>query len=178
LVSGDQVLCANLEEMSRGQAERLMPLLQEVLTEAGKDWSDLDRIGVGIGPGNFTGIRISVSAARGLALGLDVPAVGVSAFEAIALDAPNHVPAVAAPRGQAYVAPAAKAPYLATPEEALSLMENGALATAQPEILAIQIAKIAADKPADAPPAPLYIRPADAAPSRDQAPVILPAGQS
>jgi tRNA threonylcarbamoyl adenosine modification protein YeaZ len=178
LVSGDQVLCAKLEEMSRGQAERLMPLLQEVLTEAGKDWPDLDRIGVGIGPGNFTGIRISVSAARGLAMGLDIPAVGVSTFEAIALDAPNRVPSVAAPRGQAYVAPTAKAPYLATPEEVLSLMEDGALATAQPEILAIQIAKIAAGKPADALPAPLYIRPADAAPSRDQAPVILPAGQS
>jgi tRNA threonylcarbamoyl adenosine modification protein YeaZ len=83
LLSGERVLCARAEEMGRGQAERLMPLLEEMLAEAGVGWSDLDRIGVGVGPGNFTGIRISVSAARGLALGLDIPAVGVSGFDII-----------------------------------------------------------------------------------------------
>ena len=69
--------------MARGQAESLFPTLEELLGEADTDWQDLDAIGVGIGPGNFTGIRISVSAARGLALSLGIPAVGISTFEAI-----------------------------------------------------------------------------------------------
>jgi tRNA threonylcarbamoyladenosine biosynthesis protein TsaB len=69
------------EPMQKGQAERLMPMLEEMLTEAGLRWGDLRLIGVGVGPGNFTGIRIAVSAARGLALGLGIPAIGVTAFE-------------------------------------------------------------------------------------------------
>ncbi len=69
--------------MEKGQAERLMPLLAEVLAEAGVALGDVDAIGVGIGPGNFTGIRLSVAAARGLALALRVPAIGVSGFDAL-----------------------------------------------------------------------------------------------
>lgn len=84
LVSGDQILGAMSEPLFKGQAERLIPMLEELLTGAGKNWSDLDLIAVGIGPGNFTGVRISVSAARGLALSLGIPAVGVSVFEALA----------------------------------------------------------------------------------------------
>ena len=87
LLSGDQVIAARQEDMAKGQAERLMPLLQEVLTEADIALSDLSAIGVGIGPGNFTGIRISVSAARGLALSLGIPAVGVSLLDCLALGA-------------------------------------------------------------------------------------------
>ena len=69
--------------MARGQAESLFPALEDLMGEADTDWQDLDAIGVGVGPGNFTGIRISVSAARGLALSLGIPAVGISTFEAI-----------------------------------------------------------------------------------------------
>ena len=89
MVSG-AVLIARNEDMAKGQAERLLPLLEEVLAEAGVSWHALDAIAVGTGPGNFTGIRISVAAARGLALSLGVPAVGVSMLEALAFgtDAP------------------------------------------------------------------------------------------
>ncbi len=69
--------------MARGQAESLFPTLEELMGEAGLAWQDLDAIGVGVGPGNFTGIRISVSAARGLALSLGIPAIGINTFEAI-----------------------------------------------------------------------------------------------
>lgn len=69
--------------MARGQAESLFPMLEELMDEAGMDWQDLDAIGVGVGPGNFTGIRISVSAARGLALSLGIPAIGINTLEAI-----------------------------------------------------------------------------------------------
>ena len=69
--------------MAKGQAERLMPLVDEIFVEAGKTAAELGAIGIGIGPGNFTGLRISVSAARGLALALARPAIGVSVFEAL-----------------------------------------------------------------------------------------------
>ena len=49
LLLGNAVLVQRLEEMHKGQAERLIPLLEDVLTKAGKDWTDLDAIGVGIG---------------------------------------------------------------------------------------------------------------------------------
>ena len=84
VLSGDQVLAEVLEPMQKGQAERLFPLLEELLATAGAGWRDLSALGVGIGPGNFTGVRISVAAARGLAVSLGVPAVGVSTLEGMA----------------------------------------------------------------------------------------------
>ncbi|MEQ9261121.1 MAG: tRNA (adenosine(37)-N6)-threonylcarbamoyltransferase complex dimerization subunit type 1 TsaB [Roseovarius sp.] len=171
LLLGERVLAFRAEDMGRGQAERLIPLLEEVLAEGGAIWRDLARIGVGVGPGNFTGIRIAVSAARGLSLALEVPSVGVSTFDATALLAvPGHVPAVPAPREQLYLRPAGAAPRLMpaaeAPEPLAMPPEPGALAEA--------IARVAAAAaPPFTPPAPLYIRPADAAPARDKPPVIL-----
>lgn len=71
LVRGGRILAARVEAMDRGQAERLLPLLEDLLSEAGFGWPDLDGLAVVTGPGNFTGLRIAVAAARGLALGLD-----------------------------------------------------------------------------------------------------------
>ena len=67
LLRGDTVLAHLSEEMTKGQAERLFPLLEGLLAQTGLVWRNLDVIGVGIGPGNFTGIRIAVAAARGWA---------------------------------------------------------------------------------------------------------------
>ena len=161
------VLVARAEEMGRGQAERLVPLLEEVLAEGGVTWRDLDRIGVGIGPGNFTGIRISVSAARGLALALDIPAIGVSSFDAIRAAGGQGTPAVPAPRGMVHVA---------TPVPALLPVAEVAdpLWPPAPARLAELIAQLAWAAPVNSPPpAPIYLRPADAAPARDAPPVIL-----
>ena len=103
VVSGDRVLALRIEHMAKGQAERLFPLLEETLAEAGIGWADLSVIGVGVGPGNFTGVRIAVAAARGLALSLRVPAVGISATEAAAADVPRPCRAVVALRGDEVV---------------------------------------------------------------------------
>ena len=84
LVSGGEPDGRVTELMKRGQAERLFPMLGGFLDSRHISWSDLAAVGVGTGPGNFTGIRIAVSAARGLALALGVPAIGTSRFEAIA----------------------------------------------------------------------------------------------
>ncbi|CUH65912.1 t(6)A37 threonylcarbamoyladenosine biosynthesis protein [Thalassovita gelatinovora] len=175
LLSGDAIIITRSEDMGRGQAERLMPLLEEVLAEAGKDWTDLNAIGVGTGPGNFTGIRISVSAARGLALALDVPAIGVTTFAAISLDhdAP-HIPIVPAPRDQLYIAPDGEPARMVAREDA-DLLDRLLCAVPSSARLVENIARIvSATYSEDAqPPAPLYIKAADAAPPRDPAPVIL-----
>jgi tRNA threonylcarbamoyladenosine biosynthesis protein TsaB len=66
--------------MARGQDARLIPLIQECLKEAGLDFPSLDRIAVTRGPGSFTGIRIGLAAAQGLALALDKPVLGIDRF--------------------------------------------------------------------------------------------------
>ena len=180
LLSGDVLLAARSEEMGRGQAERLMPMLEEVLAEAGAGWRDLAALGVGIGPGNFTGVRIAVAAARGLALGLAVPAIGVTGFEARAFAGPRPLwVAIEAPRAQAYLQRFGPdtAPELlpATAVEALDapVLWLSDLSGAE---MAGNIARIASERRGNAlsRPAPLYLRPADAAPMREAPPVILP----
>ncbi|GAW34593.1 tRNA threonylcarbamoyladenosine biosynthesis protein TsaB [Roseovarius sp. A-2] len=169
LLCGDRVLVVRAEDMGRGQAERLMPLLEEVLAEGGVRWRDLARIGVGIGPGNFTGIRISVAAARGLALSLGIPAIGISTLEAIRAGHERGTPCVPAPRDQGYVQRAGHMPDLV----AMADIADAVLPPA-PARLAERIARLATLAPGEGPPpAPLYVRPADAAPARDAPPEIL-----
>ena len=198
LLSGDTVLATAHEDMAKGQAERLMVLITEVMAAGGVGLPDLDAIGVGVGPGNFTGIRISVSAARGLALGLGIPAVGVSTLEARAFGLPRPITVIEdARRGEVYVqafhSTGGDEPLLLTPGDLPHVISGGAitgsgtglavaalpglvmLSSALP--LAEAIARIAALQwraPNLPRPAPLYLRAADAAPSRDGGPVMLP----
>lgn len=162
-LSHDGTVHTDVVDMKRGQAETLLPQLEGLLAQAGIGWADLSRIGVGVGPGNFTGIRISVAAARGLALGLDIPAIGISGLDALANQgAPAVLPA---PRGQSY--------RIVDGEIVISEVEAPTIDPAQ---LVAGIAACAAVHSLPAPrPTPLYVRPADAAPPSDPAPVILDA---
>jgi tRNA threonylcarbamoyladenosine biosynthesis protein TsaB len=81
------VLASESVAAARGHAELLFPMLARVLDKAGLDYPAIDRIGVTIGPGSFTGVRVGVAAARGLALALGRPAVGISTLEALAATA-------------------------------------------------------------------------------------------
>lgn len=72
------------EKRERGQAERLMPMLAEVMADAGLAFSDLDRIAVTVGPGSFTGVRVGVAAARALGLASALPVVGATSLAVIA----------------------------------------------------------------------------------------------
>jgi tRNA threonylcarbamoyl adenosine modification protein YeaZ len=174
LLSGDVVLSQNHEDMKKGQAERLMFLLQDTLDQHGLSYSDLDAIAVGTGPGNFTGIRIGVSAARGLALGLKIPAYGVNGFDQRAqLNPENAVPNIPAPREYRYVRDADLA-ALISPEE----FENKGYTIdpdPSPASLAASIALVARQRfpEPEHSPAPYYLKAPDAAPSKISAPVIL-----
>ena len=72
------------EVRERGHAERLMPMIAEVMEEAGLAFSDIGRIAVTVGPGTFTGVRVGVAAARGLALASGMAAVGATSLAVMA----------------------------------------------------------------------------------------------
>lgn len=85
--------------MTRGHAEALMPLVARVLDRAQLDFSNLDRIAVTTGPGSFTGLRVGIAAARGIALAAGKPAIGLStlaAFAAPFIAADDTLPVVVA----------------------------------------------------------------------------------
>jgi len=81
------ILASASVPMQRGHAEALLPLINQVMDDAGVAFSDLDRIAVTVGPGSFTGLRVGVSAARGIALSARKPAVGVTTLAAFAAPA-------------------------------------------------------------------------------------------
>ncbi|MEE3101352.1 MAG: tRNA (adenosine(37)-N6)-threonylcarbamoyltransferase complex dimerization subunit type 1 TsaB [Pseudomonadota bacterium] len=239
LVDG-RVAAERLELMSRGQAERLMPMIAELLAELSLAPRDLGAVAVCEGPGNFTGIRIAVAAARGLALSTGRPALGVGRLDALAETeawglglrlrggdpdaAPLRLVVTAEARrdeilAQAFEIRAGEPPRPLAPleqgaPEALADGLAGALAgsmvggpvrvtgPAAPRLSAmleeagvsgtalgdlgdladpaaigrLGLAALARLAPGEAPtpPAPRYPRPADAAPSREVAPALLP----
>jgi tRNA threonylcarbamoyladenosine biosynthesis protein TsaB len=80
----DRVRARRFEAMERGQAEALMPMVLAVLDQGGCGFADLDAVAVTVGPGAFTGLRIGLAAARGIALAADLPVLGVTTMEAVA----------------------------------------------------------------------------------------------
>lgn len=79
----------HVREQHAGQrhSDLLLPMLSDLLAEAGLDWRDLDGLAFGVGPGSFTGLRIAASVAQGLALAAELPVVGISTLAAMAEEA-------------------------------------------------------------------------------------------
>ena len=96
--TGSRIAASETRAMARGHAEQLMPLIARVMTEAGLEFADLDRIAVTTGPGSFTGLRVGLSAARGIALAAGKPAIGLSTLAGFA------APLIAADDGTQVVA--------------------------------------------------------------------------
>jgi len=85
-----------------GRAVEVLADADQLLRDAGVVPRDLDLLAVGVGPGSFTGVRIGLSAARGLALAVELPVAGVSTLDALAAGAPGAVPVIDARRGEIF----------------------------------------------------------------------------
>ncbi len=87
ITNGTGVLCAARRKMTRGHAAALAPMISEVLNDQKLSARALDAVAVSTGPGSFTGLRIALAAAKGLALAADRPLIGISCFDAVARQA-------------------------------------------------------------------------------------------
>ncbi len=189
VLRGDEVLAHASEVMARGHQERLAPMVERVMGDAGLAFDRLDRVGVTVGPGSFTGLRVGVAFAKGLASALGVPAVGVGALDALAAEADGLVfAAIDARRDQLYLQgfeagrPLMAPDALAIPTAAARLVElaggrpltlvgsgaslladvaPGARVVAAEGADARHVARLAAAKP-PTPVRPLYLRAPDA----------------
>ena len=189
VVEGGRTLARAAEPMSRGHQERLAPLAEMVVAQAGLAFNRIARVGVTVGPGSFTGLRVGLAFAKGLGQALDIPVVGVGTLTALAYGLPGlAVAAIDARRGQVYLQ-IFEAGSPLTPPEALSLeaafaclaevvgaspfalVGSGAalIAPSAPNASVVSpawadpaaVARIAAGRDAT-PPRPLYLRAPDA----------------
>jgi len=163
-----KLMAQESQAMKRGHAEALMPLIARVIKSAGIAFASLDRIAVTTGPGSFTGLRVGLSAARGIALAADKPVVGVTTLTAYAAPVVTEngerpvISAIDARHNQVYLQVVSGdgssliRPRLAPIEEALGASRFGA-----PHLIG-NAAGILADRwPADAlPPFNVDARPA------------------
>lgn len=189
VLDGEAVLASASEVMARGHQERLAPMVGSVMAQAGLPFSSLQRIGVTVGPGSFTGLRVGVAFAKGLVSALEVESAGVGVLEALASPEVGLVAAVLdARRNQLYLQAFKDGAPLMVPEalpattaasrlaevsaaRPLILVGSGAplLASAFPAARvvlregcdAIQVARLAAGRPATT-LRPLYLRAPDA----------------
>jgi tRNA threonylcarbamoyladenosine biosynthesis protein TsaB len=165
---GGKTLARESLVMARGHAEALMPLIARVMDKAETEFAELDRIAVTVGPGSFTGLRVGISAARGIALASGKPAVGLSTLSAYAAphiaqeDGAAVVVAIDARHGHVYLQVFAStgrtliAPAVATVAEAVHAALPGSA-----RIVGSGAALLAADWPAEALP-PLLVEPREA----------------
>jgi len=89
-VRGPSGLLAAERVTGRGQAEAMVPLVGDVLAAAGCEWADIGLIGVTVGPGSFTGLRIGLATARGLSLARRIPIAGVTTADLLAYSLPEE----------------------------------------------------------------------------------------
>lgn len=199
ILDGDKVLARVVSPGGKGNAERLLPVLEQARAAAGIELKQLDAIAATIGPGSFTGIRTALATARALGLALNRPVHGVTTTQALAIAAAqpgrHTVAAIDARRGEVYmqafaaadtalgatldeprILPIAAA-VAALPGGATILVGSGAallqqaanrddliLSPAEPNPDPVIVARLALAQPRPQhAPAPLYIRPPDAA---------------
>jgi len=174
LLRADGTADCSIDDIAQGHAELLFPRLDALLARNGVAYTDLHRIAVTTGPGSFTGLRIGLSAARGLGLALEIPVLGIPSLLAISLGAPAGKPVAVlldARRDEAYFQSFA-GPGLALGEPQLLpmiaarlLVPEGAALIESPFPDITLVARFAAEAdPAAYRPEATYVRSADAKP--------------
>ena len=179
----EHVLAVRCQEMARGHQEAIAVLTQAAMAEAGVRFEALDRIGVVVGPGSFTGLRVGIAFAKGLALAWETPLVGVGSLEALLASVAGGrvAAAIDAGRGQVYLqagGPPEQHPFAEALEVVAGyapevMVGSGAalLAPAAPHARIdgrafadpAALARLTLLAPApDGPPRPLYLRAPDA----------------
>ena len=190
VLNGERMLAHRFEEMARGHAEALAPMVEATMQQAGVAFAALERLAVTTGPGTFTGQRVGLAFMRGLRVALKKPLIGITTLEAMALatGAPRAAAIHDAKRDEAYLLLWDKG-EIVLPSTVMSFKEaltrvgafgpcalcgTGAAAAKmeldaefrlteirQPD--ALWVARLALTRPAsDTAPAPLYLRAPDA----------------
>ena len=174
LLRADGSTDSSIDDIATGHAELIFERIAMLLARNGVGYPDLARVVVTTGPGSFTGLRIGLSAARGIALARAIPAIGIPSLLAISLSAPAGVAVTVlldARRDEAYVQTFAAPGQPLGPARILPMAEAraailpGSTLIEQPfvDVAMLAIYGAAAD-PATHPPEPNYIRDADAKP--------------
>jgi tRNA threonylcarbamoyladenosine biosynthesis protein TsaB len=154
--------------MIRGHAEALVPLIGRVMQQSKLDFADIDRVVVTTGPGSFTGLRVGIAAARGIALAASKPAFGVSTLSAYAaphLAGGGHAPVVAAidaRHGHVYLQVFGPGPGVAGTARLATLNEAARAASAARTLIVGSAAHTIADRLGEDAPAPLLVDGRDA----------------
>ncbi|MEO1562508.1 MAG: tRNA (adenosine(37)-N6)-threonylcarbamoyltransferase complex dimerization subunit type 1 TsaB [Pseudomonadota bacterium] len=155
-----QLVFEEVVAMTKGQAEMMPVMIDRCLNDRPKD--QIDRIAVGIGPGNFTGTRVAVALARGIALALGRPAISVSNFELLfdpaRVPSGKHTRVLPGPQNTGLAQDFEGITAVGAPYQ-ISAADNALL----PEETLKRLLAYGALKPISARPAPLYVRPPDAA---------------
>jgi len=174
VLRADGVVDTAIDDLAQGHAEIIFPRIAALLERNHLTYSDLTRIAVTTGPGSFTGLRIGLSAARGLGLALDIPVIGVPSLLAISLAATAGRPVAVlldARRDEAYfqnfAAPGEELgePSILPMTEARASITPGAdvIESSFPDVRLLAHFALTAN-PAEFPPEAAYIRDADAKP--------------
>jgi tRNA threonylcarbamoyladenosine biosynthesis protein TsaB len=173
LLRADGGVDTEILDIAKGHAEILFERLETLLSRNGLGYPDIARVAVTTGPGSFTGLRIGLSAARGLGVARNIPVLGIPSLLAISLAAPAGPVAIVldARRGEAYFehfsAPGVSrgGPRLLPIEEAQQAVPSGAALITSPFVDIAALARFAASADPDAfPPHATYVRDADAKP--------------
>ncbi|WP_417578919.1 tRNA (adenosine(37)-N6)-threonylcarbamoyltransferase complex dimerization subunit type 1 TsaB [Pelagibacterium sp.] len=170
LVLSDGSVETEICDIAKGHAEIIFPAIAALLDRCGSRYDRLDRIGVSTGPGSFTGLRIGLSAARGLGLARNIPVIGVPCLLALSLSRPGPSELILdAKRGEAYrqsFSAPGKPRDTADLVDLKQILQVTARTIPDDPMIDIVLMAVFASRarPADFPPDPTYIRAADAKP--------------